>query len=457
MNNIQSLHLAVRRWTLSLMLVIGALGLTVSLSAFAPADAFQDPPPPRAQAAAPAPAREPIILETLRLTSGVMATVIEVPAAADAYIASGRPDQNFGDRNLFLGYSLDDAYGAQRMLLRFDLGSIPSNAVVQDARLRLYLIYGTPAGDAPMGTIVRRLASTWGEQTVTWNTEPTWASIRDESSVGTTAGWYEWTITDLTTAWVQETLANQGVEVEGDETVQQRERAFYSRETTTAFYPRLTVTYSVVNDNQPPQIIVNPLPPYSGRDFTVAWSGSDQGTAGLNHYDVQSQIDGGAWVNWQTGVTITSAAYVGVTGHTYAFRARGVDNAGNIELFDVAEAQTIVDALPPIVVINPLPPKVTDATFTVSWSGTDPGGAGIQYYDARYRFNGGVWINWQNTTLATSAEFVARDDGVYEFEARGVDNVNQVEPFTGRSEAWTMRDIEAPFVLPVAWLPLIRR
>jgi len=445
------------RLTLGLMFVIGALGLTPSPSVSARASTLQDPPPPRAQSDGPAPEREPIDLGTRTLASGVTATVIEVPAAADAYIASGRPNQNLGAGALFLGYNLDDTFGAQRMLLRFDLSGISSNAIVQEARLRLYLIYGSPSGDAPMGTIVRRLASTWGEQTVTWNTEPTWASIRDESSVGLTAGWYEWNIPDLTAAWVHDTLANQGVEIEGDENVQQRERAFYSRETTTAFYPRLIVTYSVVDDNQPPAITVSALAAYSDREFTVAWSGTDQGAAGLDYVDVQYQIDGGAWVNWQTDVTDTSAEFVGSNGHSYAFRARGVDNAGNIEAYGPAEAQTLVDTLLPDAAVDPLPAQVTGAPFMVTWSGSDHGGSGIQYYDVRYRYNGGTWINWQNLTLSASAQFVAMDDGVYQFEARATDNANQVEPFTGQPEAGTLRDIEAPFIVPIAWLPIIGR
>ncbi len=413
-------------------------------------------PPPRSPIAGPAPEHQPVLLGTTGLPNGVTATIAEIPSAADAYIASGRPDQNFGSEALFLGYDLSDGFGAERMLLRFDLSTIPANAVVQDARLRLYLINGTPASDAAMGTIVRRLASNWTQSTVTWNTEPTWASIRDESSVGVAPGWYEWNITDLTTAWVHDALANQGVEVEGDENVQQRERAFYSRETGTAFYPRLVVTYSVTDDQTPPVVSVNPLPAYSPRQFDVAWGGSDPGQSGIAHFDVQSQVDAGDWNDWQIGVTYTTAQFVGVTGHTYGFRARGVDNAGNVQAWDAVQAQTLVDTRPPVVTVDPLPAKVISSTFTVSWS-HNMDASGIQYVDVRYRFNGGAWLQWQNHSLAASAMFTAMADGVYEFEARGVDNAGNVEPFGGRAESTTLRDLVAPFVLPVAWLPVVNR
>jgi hypothetical protein len=246
------------------------------------------------------------------------------------------------------------------------------------------------------------------------------------------------------------------VEIEGDENVQQRERAFYSRETTTALYPRLVVSYTVVNDTQAPQVTVDPLPAYSPREFTVTWSGADLGPAGISYYDVQYQIDGGGWVNWHTTVTFTSTTFVGANNRLYAFRARAVDNIGNVEAFGPAEAATTVDNVAPDVTVDPLPQEVTGVPITITWSGEDSV-SGIEYYDVRYRFNGGTWIEWQNQTLSTAAEFVAMADGLYEFEARGTDNAGLVEQFTGLPEASTRRDVEAPFVEPRLWLPALLR
>ena len=181
-------RMKLRRWALNMLWVIGGLCLTLSTHGALPASAGDNPPPPRTQSDQPAPHREPIVLGTHAVASGESATVIEVPPAADAYLASGHPDQNFGGGALFLGYDLDDGFNAQRIILRFDLGGIPSDAVVDDARLRMYLIYGSPSNDAAMGTIVRRLASAWDEYSVTWNTEPSWASVRDEFQCGRQPG-----------------------------------------------------------------------------------------------------------------------------------------------------------------------------------------------------------------------------------------------------------------------------
>ncbi|MEM3555014.1 MAG: RHS repeat-associated core domain-containing protein, partial [Candidatus Micrarchaeaceae archaeon] len=76
----------------------------------------------------------------------------------------------------------------------------------------------------------------------------------------------------------------------------------------------------------------------------VEWSGEDS-TSGLAAYDVQVQVDGGAWQDWRVGVTETSGVYVGILGHTYAFRSRGHDRAGNVEAWpDTPDAETKVVA-----------------------------------------------------------------------------------------------------------------
>jgi hypothetical protein len=262
-------------------------------------------------------------------------------------------------------------------------------------------------------------------------------------------------VTDLVADWVNGTYPNQGMEIIGDERIQNRERAFYSRETGTALYPQLVVNYTHSNDAQPPDVSVDPLPPYVTRNFVVSWSGTDNGPAGIDNYDVQYRIDSGAWVNWRTHVTYTSDEFVGGQhGHLYEFRARATDRAGNVEPFGAAEAQTTVDNRAPNSEINPLPSMIGVPFIDVSWSGTDEG-SGIQYYDVRYRFDGGSWLLWLPQTIATSATLNNALDGVYEFEVRAVDQVGLQEPFQGQAEAAVAVDAEPPYIAPVAYLPLM--
>lgn len=89
---------------------------------------------------------------------------------------------------------------------------------------------------------------------------------------------------------------------------------------------------STVVESLPPHSFIAPLPPYSRLDqgVTVSWGGSDPGGSGIATYDLQYQIDGGNWVNWQTDTTETSSLFgVSVAGNTYAFRVKATDRAQN--------------------------------------------------------------------------------------------------------------------------------
>ena len=202
---------------------------------------------------------------------------------------------------------------------------------------------------------------------------------------------------------------------------------------------------------------VEPLPPFVGRNFVVRWSGSDQGPAGIAHYDVQYRVDGGPWTDWRMGVTFTQDEFTGgEDGRFYEFRARGVDNAGNVEAFGGPEASTTADFRPPSSRVNPLPALTRETTFTVSWTGSDAG-SGIQYFDVRYRLDGGDWVPWQQQTTAASALFTTMIDGIYDFEVRAVDNVGLQEAFTGQAEATIVVDAREPFIIPRLWFPFVAK
>ena len=65
--------------------------------------------------------------------------------------------------------------------------------------------------------------------------------------------------------------------------------------------------------------------------FDISWSGADNPEGSeLANYDVQVR-DGnaGAWQNWLTGTTLTSAQFQAQRGHLYYFRVFGRDRAGN--------------------------------------------------------------------------------------------------------------------------------
>jgi hypothetical protein len=61
----------------------------------------------------------------------------------------------------------------------------------------------------------------------------------------------------------------------------------------------------------------------------LTWTGSDAGS-GIDHYTVQRSRDGGTWTTIGSDVHATLLATALSKGHTYRFRVRAVDGAGNV-------------------------------------------------------------------------------------------------------------------------------
>jgi hypothetical protein len=88
-------------------------------------------------------------------------------------------------------------------------------------------------------------------------------------------------------------------------------------------------------DVWPPSSQVNALPVLLDTpQFSVHWSGIDTGAAGIMSYDIQYRAGAnGTWTNWLTATNQTSAVFTGQYGHTYYFRSRVRDYAGNLEAY----------------------------------------------------------------------------------------------------------------------------
>jgi hypothetical protein len=106
--------------------------------------------------------------------------------------------------------------------------------------------------------------------------------------------------------------------------------------------------YQINIDRQAPAMMMGSLAHYqTGERFDVAWSGWESSYgSGLTTFDVQVR-DGyaGQWANWLTATTQTSATYQGQRGHTYFFRARARDRAGNEAAFTDGSAYAIIDTV----------------------------------------------------------------------------------------------------------------
>lgn len=198
-------------------------------------------------------------------------------------------------------------------------------------------------------------------------------------------------------------------------------------------------------DTQAPVSSIQTLPAQSPAPFAVSWSGTDIGPAGIAGYDVQVKDGpGGAWTDWQFGTPDQSAAYPGNGGHTYYFRSRARDRAGNIEPWPADPgAFTTVEGLPPQTAMATLPAYSRNGA-ALRWGGTDPGGSGIRGYDVQFRQGNGAWTDWLMGATDTSATFTGSPGEDYGFRVRGVDKA-------WNREAWPAGDAADTSTTLYAW------
>ena len=369
---------------------------------------------------------------------------VQIPVSKDSYISSANPNTNYGASNTTrIGYEAGGA-GAMRIVLQFDLSSIPNNVTINSAEFQYYLVESRPPSDAPMAFLAQFMNAPWGETGVTWNN----ASYLGGPSlpIGEVPGTVGWHFSDGTAAvraWHSGSRANYGVLITGDERPStNRSRLFYSREQA-GYFPRLIVDYTVSCDTLPPTATVSTLPAYSPGSFQVQWTGTDTAPSGctpsgIAYYDVQYRVNGGSWVAWKEETTNTSGTIQsGTNGSLYEFRARAVDEAGNIQALGNAQASTRVDTIAPIAEVQDLSQYTFTSSFFVQWTGSD-NLSGIANYDAQWREAGGVWHTLVENTAQTSFQFTGAQNGVtYEFRARARDNVGNVQPFTDQAQAQT--------------------
>jgi hypothetical protein len=97
-------------------------------------------------------------------------------------------------------------------------------------------------------------------------------------------------------------------------------------------------------DTEPPGSQVEALDPWQGRPlFSVRWNGDHGSGSPIVGYDVAYKDGAGPWTTWYISTTATSSVFHGERGHTYFFRSRARDAAGNEEAYSsVADAVTTV-------------------------------------------------------------------------------------------------------------------
>jgi hypothetical protein len=183
-------------------------------------------------------------------------TTIVIPLSqgtgADAYLASGSPNSNFGTHQSLGGntWSCTGSLCTSRGLFKFDLSSIPAGATITSASLELFadLNWSTsPTTGGPNNAgYLSRVTSSWVENTVTWGSQPTTTTANQVLVAGSSSTAQNYTIN--VTALTQDMLTNGNF---GFMLTMQDELNYYkslmfasSENVVTARCPKLTVSYT---------------------------------------------------------------------------------------------------------------------------------------------------------------------------------------------------------------------
>src|SRR5882757_8490732 len=157
--------------------------------------------------------------------------------------------------------------GNTNSLLRFDLASLPPNAIITSAYLYLYGVTTTEKSwkAAPINSVfdgsnahydqmvfVEKVLQPWSLSTVSWNTQPAHADDYDPSTkflpvpAGTWAN-YKVDLTDFVTGWVSTPSTNYGLTLALNylNSKEANSMNFYSGQAAAELQPRLVVNYQV--------------------------------------------------------------------------------------------------------------------------------------------------------------------------------------------------------------------
>lgn len=140
----------------------------------------------------------------------------------DSNIVQGYPDNTPGNNVYMTIVNEDGGSGtgcACDALVKFDISSLPSDGILISAICRLYYYDWGDNNPAGRPLTCRRITSDWDEATVTWNTQPSYASIPTTSTpVPSSPGtWIEWDVKSDVEAFIDGTYDNFGWKI-SDET-----------------------------------------------------------------------------------------------------------------------------------------------------------------------------------------------------------------------------------------------
>ena len=176
----------------------------------------------------------------------VGSTGIALVSTADTFISTIQPDNNFGN---VLAVNVDNNVNPgveSRGLVKFDTSSIPTNATIESATLKIYVMMcGVPASVSVTST---QITSAWDEFAVTWNNKPS-SSGGVPNNLSCTSGpvpgafYYTSDVKGIVQNWVNYSQKNFGFMIMGANAGNWN-FSFYTREWNNASQkPQLDISY----------------------------------------------------------------------------------------------------------------------------------------------------------------------------------------------------------------------
>jgi len=308
----------------------------------------------------------------------------------DSYIRQDSAGSNYGDddrmyvrsyRSCFLWWCTN--YN-RRSFVRFNV-SIPSNATIISARLRLYM------DESPGNRTYQafRVTQNWSEGSIRWNNQPNPAGAATASiNTGTSTGWKEWDVTSDVQNWYNNPggfpLYGWMIRDASENSRSSRQSRFRASEYTgTSNDPRLIIVYNrppntpslaspddgAYTNNNPPPIL----------QWTAATPSDPDGDP--TTYEVRIDGTDGTWNNVGTSTSYTASG-LGDGPHTWEVRACDDRICGD----STGTRDLIVDLDTPAVpghLYEGTPDQdyypSTDYDLDIDWPSVSDTGSGINY------------------------------------------------------------------------------
>ncbi len=295
---------------------------------------------------------------------------------SDTFVNVGEGSVNYSTNNLSLNtYTWPINTVANRIVIKWDVSAIPSNATIHSATLSLYMYgYEGSGGDDQYDISIHKIinhnpvisACTWN----TYDGVNAWtggsnggaqdmAAAEDTNTIDKTAGYKSWTVTNMVQDWVSNPLSNYGMMLDSDSTAASDSNRFFrpTEYSNPDQRPELVVTYSVGEEPDTIDPTITITSPTSGDTYSTSQSTIDLGGTASDNVGITSVT----WVNDEGG----SGTASGTTEWTISnISLQEGDNVITVTAHDAA-GNTGSDIL--TVTYSPfLPPDTIDPTVTIT-------------------------------------------------------------------------------------------